>query len=197
MKVLIACEESQEVCKAFRAKGHEAYSCDIQMCSGGHPEWHILGDALAVINGNADFTTCDGQTHTVDKWDLLIAHPPCTYLSNAGAARLYKKMNGKSYVDLERFNKGKDAKDGITMEFDVDSRKFPGKRIVVFEVLYLGLIDAHRDLRNQEQTVSILKKEEVTVKTGDNKVYMKQTILIMSASVCILYATWKRKKRRH
>jgi hypothetical protein len=59
------------------------------------------------------------------------------------------------------------------------------------------LIDAHRDLRNQEQTVSILKKEEVTVKTGDNKVYMKQTILIMSASVCILYATWKRKKRRH
>lgn len=63
MKVLIACEESQEVCKAFRAKGHEAYSCDIQMCSGGHPEWHILGDALAVINGNVDFTTCDGQTH--------------------------------------------------------------------------------------------------------------------------------------
>ncbi|URW89202.1 hypothetical protein M5E84_01695 [[Ruminococcus] torques] len=55
------------------------------------------------------------------------------------------------------------------------------------------MIDAHRDLRNQEQTVSILKKEEVTVKTGDNKVYMKQTILIMSASVCILYATWKRK----
>ena len=91
MKVLIACEESQEVCKAFRAKGHEAYSCDIQMCSGGHPEWHILGDALAVINGNTNFTTCDGQTHTVDKWDLLIAHPPCTYLSNAGAARLYKK----------------------------------------------------------------------------------------------------------
>ena len=102
-------------------------------------------------------------------------------------------------VTSEKTFKGKDAKDGITMEFDVDSRKFPGKRIVVFEVLYLGdcLIDAHRDLRNQEQTVSILKKEEVTVKTGDNKVYMKQTILIMSASVCILYATWKRKKRRH
>lgn len=111
MKVLIACEESQEVCKAFRAKGHEAYSCDIQMCSGGHPEWHILGDALAVINGNANFTTCDGQAHTIGKWDLLIAHPPCTYLSNAGAARLYKKVNGKSYVDLERFNKGQDAKE--------------------------------------------------------------------------------------
>lgn len=100
MKVLIACEESQEVCKAFRAKGHEAYSCDIQMCSGGHPEWHILGDALAVINGNVDFTTCDGQTHTVDKWDLLIAHPPCTYLSNAGAVRLYKKINEKRYIKV-------------------------------------------------------------------------------------------------
>ena len=111
MKVLIACEESQEVCKAFRAKGHEAYSCDIQMCSGGHPEWHILGNVLTVINGNTDFFTCDGKQHTVETWDLLIAHPPCTYLSNAGAARLYKKVNGKSYVDLERFNKGQDAKE--------------------------------------------------------------------------------------
>lgn len=102
MKVLIACEESQEVCKAFRAKGHEAYSCDIQMCSGGHPEWHILGDALAVINGNVDFTTCDGQTHTVDKWDLLIAHPPCTYLSNAGARHLWKGHE----LQAERVTKG-------------------------------------------------------------------------------------------
>lgn len=53
MKVLIACEESQEVCKAFRARGHEAYSCDIQELSGGHPEWHILGDALKAIKGGA------------------------------------------------------------------------------------------------------------------------------------------------
>lgn len=53
MKVLIACEESQEVCKAFRAKGHEAYSCDIQEPSGGHPEWHILGDCLKAIEGGA------------------------------------------------------------------------------------------------------------------------------------------------
>lgn len=61
MKVLIACEESQEVCKAFRAKGHEAYSCDIQMCSGGHPEWHICNDVLDIINGNTDFFTCDDK----------------------------------------------------------------------------------------------------------------------------------------
>ena len=65
MKVLVACEESQEVCKAFRAKGHESYSCDIQEPSGGHPEWHILGDALVAIKGG-QVTTMDGQTH--DAW---------------------------------------------------------------------------------------------------------------------------------
>ena len=83
MKVLIACEESQEVCKAFRAKGHEAYSCDIQEPSGGHPEWHILGDALKALEGG-QVVTMDGVTHDVGKWDLLIAHPPCTYLSVTG-----------------------------------------------------------------------------------------------------------------
>lgn len=62
MKVLVACEESQEVCKAFREKGHESYSCDIQEPSGGHPEWHILGDALVAIKGE-QVTTMDGQTH--------------------------------------------------------------------------------------------------------------------------------------
>lgn len=81
MKVLIACEESQAVCKAFRELGHEAYSCDIIEPSGGHPEWHILGDALKALNGGV-ITTMDGVTHDVGKWNLLIAHPPCTYLSN-------------------------------------------------------------------------------------------------------------------
>ena len=69
MRVLVACEESQEVCKAFRALGHEAYSCDIEPCSGGHPEWHLQCDALEIIKM---------------RWDLIIAHPPCTYLTNAG-----------------------------------------------------------------------------------------------------------------
>jgi hypothetical protein len=67
-KVLVACEESQAVCKAFRAKGHEAYSCDIQECSGGHPEWHLQMDAFEAIK--------------LMKWDTLIAFPPCTYLSS-------------------------------------------------------------------------------------------------------------------
>ena len=83
MKVLVACEESQTVCCAFRERGHEAYSCDIQEPSGGHPEWHILGDALEAVKGGS-VTTMDGLTHDVGKWDLLIAHPPCTYLTVAG-----------------------------------------------------------------------------------------------------------------
>jgi hypothetical protein len=83
MKVLVACEESQTVCKAFREKGHEAYSCDIQEPSGGHPEWHILGDAFAAVAGGV-IITMDGKEHEVGKWDLLIAHPPCTYLTVTG-----------------------------------------------------------------------------------------------------------------
>lgn len=83
MKVLVACEESQEVCKAFRNLGHEAYSCDILEPSGGHQEWHILGDALAAIGGG-QVGTMDGNMHDVGKWDLIIAHPPCTYLTVAG-----------------------------------------------------------------------------------------------------------------
>ena len=85
MKILVACEESQAVTSELRRLGHEAYSCDIIDCSGGHPEWHIKWDALALINGNCSFLTCDGQMHRVDgKWDMLIAHPPCTYLTVTG-----------------------------------------------------------------------------------------------------------------
>ena len=116
MNVLIACEESQRVCNEFRKKGHAAFSCDILECSGGHPEWHVKGDALELINGNCEFKTMDGRTHSINgKWDLIIAHPPCTYLSNAGAARLYKRVNGKSYIERDRFEKGMNAKDFFMM----------------------------------------------------------------------------------
>lgn len=89
LKVLIACEESQRVCTAFRKLGHEAYSCDIIEPSGGHPEWHILGDALNYINpsmredgiSNIWFKTMNGDLHIIKEWDLIIAHPPCTYLT--------------------------------------------------------------------------------------------------------------------
>ena len=90
LKVLVACEESQTVCSAFRELGHEAYSCDIIECSGGHPEWHIQQDVLPLLNGNCEFTTCDGETHNITgKWDLIIAHPPCTRLCNSGQRWLY------------------------------------------------------------------------------------------------------------
>lgn len=85
MNVLVACEESQEVCKAFREKGHNAFSCDIVPCSGGHPEWHILQDVLPLLNGKCPFVTMDGKTHYVaGRWDMIIAFPPCTYLTTTG-----------------------------------------------------------------------------------------------------------------
>ena len=91
MNVLVACEESQRVCIAFRAKGHNAFSCDIIDCSGGHPEWHIKQDVLPLLNGRCEFNTCDGELHTISgKWDLIIAHPPCTYLTSASAVELSK-----------------------------------------------------------------------------------------------------------
>lgn len=84
MKVLVACEESQTVCKAFRERGHEAYSCDIQEPSGGHPEWHILGDAIEALRGGW-VKTMDMKLHDVGRWDLAICHPPCTDLAVSGA----------------------------------------------------------------------------------------------------------------
>ena len=93
MKVLVACEESQEVCKAFRERGHEAYSCDLQDCSGGHPEWHIMGDVLPLLNGNCSFITRGGQWVNIDgRWDLIIAHPPCTHLASSGARWFREKQ---------------------------------------------------------------------------------------------------------
>lgn len=125
MKVLVACEESQRVCTAFRELGHEAYSCDIIEPSGGHPEWHILGDVLKILNledqGNncmfIAFRTMDGKMHTLDKWDLIIAHPPCTYLSNAGACRLYPKAG---QLNQERYQQGLKAKEFFLNLYSAD-----------------------------------------------------------------------------
>ena len=93
MRILVACEESQAVTKELRRLGHEAYSCDIVECSGGHPEWHLQQDVLPLLK---------------EHWDMIIAFPPCTYLSNAGACRLYPK---KGELDMERYRKGLEAKE--------------------------------------------------------------------------------------
>lgn len=110
MKVLIACEESQEVCKAFRRMGHEAYSCDIQHCEiWNHMEWHIVDKAERIINGNNSFQTVDGKWHTIDgHWDMLICHPPCTYLTASSAIRLFD--GDHNIIDFERLEKGIQAR---------------------------------------------------------------------------------------
>ena len=118
MRILVACEESQRVCTAFRELGHEAYSCDIMECSGGRPEWHIKGDVLEILNPKPtfdgerpgiEFFTMDGEIHSfVGKWDMIIAHPPCTYMSNAGACRMYPQ---KGQIDPIRYDKAMQAKE--------------------------------------------------------------------------------------
>ena len=108
MNVLVACEESQRVCTAFRERGHNAFSCDILPCSGGHPEWHIQGNVLPYVNGDCVFSTST-HTHTQDgPWDLIIAFPPCTYMSAAGACRMYPRAGVR---DEARFAQAMAAKD--------------------------------------------------------------------------------------
>jgi hypothetical protein len=114
VRVLVACEESQAVTKELRRLGHEAYSCDIQPCSGGHPEWHLQVDALELLKL---------------KWDMIIAHPPCTYLTNAGAMRL--RVKGE--INQERMEKAKEAKKFFMAFLEADCPKkaienpLPGK----------------------------------------------------------------------
>lgn len=121
MNILVACEESQAVTMELRKLGHKAYSCDVIECSGGHPEWHIMQDVLPLLNpqnhplwdGNTtikgiEFKTCDGKEHFVyDKWDMILAFPPCTYLTVAGN----RYFNVERYGDkaLERIKKSQEA----------------------------------------------------------------------------------------
>ena len=99
MKILVACEESQAVTIELRKLGNEAYSCDIENCSGGHPEWHIMNDVLPLLNGNCEFKTVDGETHIINKkWDMIIAFPPCTYLTNAGTRHFSRRINTEEKV---------------------------------------------------------------------------------------------------
>ncbi len=109
MKALVACEESQAVTIELRKRGWEAYSCDIQECSGGHPEWHINSDVIPLVNGNCSFKTMDNIEHTIDsKWDLLVAHPVCTLLT----------VTGNRWFNVERYGekaiqRAKDREDAV------------------------------------------------------------------------------------
>ena len=121
MNVLVACEESQRVCTAFREKGHNAFSCDILPCSGGHPEWHTQGDVLPLLrNPDIDgwyFCTMDNATHHIEKWDLIIAHPPCTYMSKAGARFMYPVTR---QINPDRLEKAMQAKEFFMQFYNAD-----------------------------------------------------------------------------
>ena len=104
MRILVACEESQAVTKELRRLGHEAYSCDIIECSGGHPEWHLQVDALELLKM---------------KWDMIIAFPPCTYMANSGAVR----MRVKGQIQPERFEKAMEAKKFFMQFYNADCPK--------------------------------------------------------------------------
>lgn len=107
INVLIACEESQVECKAFRALGCNAFSCDIQPCAGGHPEWHIQSDVTPYLDGTTVFKTCDGKWHRVGHWHLIVAHPPCTYLCRVSSVQLVH--NGVvDHVRYERLLKARE-----------------------------------------------------------------------------------------
>ena len=104
MEVLVACEESQVVCKAFRERGHAAFSCDLQECSGGHPEWHFKMDVNLLLRRH--------------NWDMIIAHPPCTYLTSASASRLFNADH--TLKDFERYKRGAAAAIFFMTIFETD-----------------------------------------------------------------------------
>ena len=105
MNVLVACEESQRVCIAFRERGHNAFSCDVEPCSGWHQEWHIMQDVIPLLNGRCRFKTMDGIEHSIDgKWDLIVAFPPCTHLAVSGARYFeQKRKDGRQQQGVDFF----------------------------------------------------------------------------------------------
>lgn len=124
MNILVCCEESQAVCKAFREQGHNAFSCDIQPCSGGYPEWHILGDCTFLVNAHRDnksvvFFTQNGESHASPiQWDIIIAHPPCTYLARSSSVNMY--LNG--FVNTHRYKKMESARQFFMMFYSLPGR---------------------------------------------------------------------------
>lgn len=130
INVLIAYEESQAECKAFRDRGFNAYSCDIQPCKkSGRPDWHIIGDVTPLIKGKTSFKTMDGKKHYLKKWHLIIAHPPCTYLCRVGAvmmaknADMYLVQNGiRKHINRDRYEKMKEAREFFYLCLNADAQ---------------------------------------------------------------------------
>ena len=134
LNVLVACEESQRVCAEFRKLGHNAYSCDLLPCSGGHPEWHFQQDVLGVINNRGGILQNGEKYHINGEWDLMVAHPPCTYLAVSGARWYYHPDDKDLPIEKRRPhpkfpNRAKDREDGAN--FFMALINAPIKRIAV------------------------------------------------------------------
>ena len=155
MKILVACEESQAVTIEFRKLGHEAYSCDIEPCSGGHPEWHLQQDVIPLLNGNCGFKTCDETEHRIEgKWDMILAFPPCTDLASSGARWFgEKRADGRQQrskeffllpVRLQHVGKQKDQRPAVDLFCNlVQDRKSVGFFLPVLNQQLFQLIEQH------------------------------------------------------
>ena len=125
-RLLVACEESQRACIAFRNIGWEAYSCDLELCSGGHPEWHIQQDVLPLLDGDCSFDTLDGAHHQIiGEWDMIIAHPPCTRLCSSGQRWCTWPGGTREY----REQKCKEREDGV--DFFMRFTRIKCKRVAI------------------------------------------------------------------
>lgn len=187
MDILLACEESQATTIEMRRLGHRAFSCDIQECSGGHPEWHIQGDVLPLLNGNCEFTTMDGMSHkVVGKWDMIIAHPPCTYMSNAGACRMFPK---KGQIDPERFAKAMDAKEFFMRFYNADCEQICIENPVPLSVV--GLPEKSQVIQPYEYGHHFTKKTYLWLK---GLPHLKPTKIVepFGPYVCGNSAIWKK-----
>lgn len=171
MKVLVACEESQAVTKELRKLGHEAYSCDIVECSGGHPEWHLQVDAIELLKM---------------KWDMIIAFPPCTYMSNAGACRMFPK---KGQIDEARFAKAMEAKAFFMAFYNADCERIAIENPVPLSVV--GLPEKTQVIQPYQFGHPFTKKTYLWLK-GLPQLHPTQIVEPLGPYVCGNAEIWKK-----
>ena len=175
MKILVACEESQAVTKELRRLGHEAYSCDVIECSGGHPEWHLQQDVLPLLKM---------------KWDMIIAFPPCTYMSNAGACRMFPK---KGQIDKERFAKAMEAKAFFMAFYNADCPRIAIENPVPLSVV--GLPEKTQVIQPYEYGHKFTKKTYLWLK-GLPKLTPTNIVEPLGPYVCGNSEIWKKQAEK-
>jgi hypothetical protein len=134
MRILVACEESQAITKELRKLGHDAFSCDLLSCSGGHPEWHFQEDVFKIIENHGGILQSGDKNISTNQWEMMIAHPPCTFLAVSGARWYYhpedKDMPFKNRRPHPRFpNRANDRDEAL--EFFIKLCEAPIEKIAV------------------------------------------------------------------